>query len=114
MRSNILLWGSYAAILTSDFPQEFQLEVVKKFQQGVFPILVTTQILCRGIDIPNAEVVVNFDIPSNEHNVPDAKNYLYRVSRCGRFGLLTISKILFLQILLNIFLLFFKVNLALH
>ncbi len=43
----------------------------------------------RGIDVPEVDIVINFDIPqvSNEgYMEPDYSNYLHRIGRTGRFG----------------------------
>ncbi|XP_050299857.1 probable ATP-dependent RNA helicase DDX20 isoform X2 [Anthonomus grandis grandis] len=43
-------------------------------------ILVTTDLTARGIDVPNIDLVINYDIPCNAHT------YLHRMGRAGRFG----------------------------
>jgi len=46
-------------------------------------------VLARGIDVPEVDIVINFDIPvtSNEgYFEPDVSNYLHRIGRTGRFG----------------------------
>lgn len=51
--------------------------------------LLTTNLLARGIDIPEIELVINFDVPKyNAGGVfkPDHENYLHRIGRAGRFG----------------------------
>jgi translation initiation factor 4A len=54
--------------------------IMKSFRDGDSRILVSTDLLCRGIDVQQVSVVINYDIP---HNI---ENYLHRIGRSGRFG----------------------------
>jgi superfamily II DNA/RNA helicase len=55
-------------------------DIVKKFRSGENRILLTTDLLSRGIDIPEISLVVNYDLPISK------ENYIHRVGRSGRFG----------------------------
>lgn len=57
-----------------------RLEVVKDFRDGKTRILITTDLLSRGIDIPQVNLVINYDLP------PNKETYIHRIGRCGRFG----------------------------
>lgn len=51
--------------------------------------LISTNVLARGIDVPEVDLVINYDVPivndcGFKH--PDHANYLHRVGRTGRFG----------------------------
>jgi ATP-dependent RNA helicase DDX19/DBP5 len=51
--------------------------------------LITTNVLARGIDVPEVDLVINFDVPvinDAGYKHPDSANYLHRVGRTGRFG----------------------------
>ena len=50
------------------------------FRTGEINILVATDVLSRGIDIPEVAYVVNFDVPG------DAEDYIHRIGRTGRAG----------------------------
>jgi ATP-dependent RNA helicase RhlE len=50
------------------------------FKKGTQPVLIATDIAARGIDVPEVEVVVNYDLP----NVPEA--YVHRIGRTARAG----------------------------
>ena len=53
-------------------------------------MLITTNALARGVDVPAVAVVVNFDLPVNRignKTVADAETYLHRIGRCGNFTL---------------------------
>ena len=56
----------------------------------MFQVLITTNALARGVDIPAVAVVVNFDLPTKRGKsgkmVADEETYLHRIGRCGRFG----------------------------
>jgi ATP-dependent RNA helicase RhlE len=58
--------------------QEHREEVLEQFKTGKLSILVATDVTARGIDIPNIDFVINYDLPE----VPE--NYVHRVGRTGR------------------------------
>lgn len=60
--------------------QEERNEIVQEFRNGKTRILLTTDLLARGIDIPQVNLVINYDIP------PNKETYIHRIGRCGRFG----------------------------
>jgi len=64
----------------SKMTQEQRDEVVKEFRDGKTRLLLTTDLLARGIDIPQVNLVVNYDLP------PSKETYIHRIGRCGRFG----------------------------
>lgn len=61
---------------------------MKEFRDGVTRILVTTDLLSRGIDVPAVTLVINFDLPQSfvERGQIEYETYLHRVGRTGRFG----------------------------
>jgi translation initiation factor 4A len=52
------------------------------FRAGKTRVLISTNILARGIDVQGVGVVFNFDVTSFE----DKENYIHRIGRCARFG----------------------------
>jgi ATP-dependent RNA helicase RhlE len=58
--------------------QDDRLQVMEKFREGATRMLITTDVNARGIDIPDVDYVVNYDLP----DVPE--NYVHRVGRTGR------------------------------
>lgn len=73
------------------FPQERD-EVIDDFRSGRSKVLITTNVLARGIDIATVSMVVNYDIPTvYETREPDFQTYLHRIGRTGRFGRVGVS-----------------------
>ena len=50
------------------------------FKNGACRVLITSDLFARGIDVQQVSIVINFDIPKNEHT------YLHRIGRSGRWG----------------------------
>ena len=61
-------------------------KALKDFRSAASKILVTTNILSRGIDVPAVTLVVQYDMPVTRGNIFDPETYLHRVGRTGRFG----------------------------
>ncbi|MEJ8801082.1 DEAD/DEAH box helicase [Pontibacter sp. H249] len=58
--------------------QKDRQDVMHKFKKGEVKLLIATDVSARGIDIPNVEYVVNYDLPEQP------ENYVHRVGRTGR------------------------------
>ncbi|XP_014247726.1 eukaryotic initiation factor 4A-I-like [Cimex lectularius] len=54
--------------------------IMKAFRSGSSRVLITTDLLARGIDVQQVSLVINYDLPSNR------ENYIHRIGRGGRFG----------------------------
>jgi translation initiation factor 4A len=54
--------------------------VMREFRSGSSRVLISTDLLARGIDVQQVSLVINFDLP------PNMENYLHRIGRSGRFG----------------------------
>jgi len=54
--------------------------IMREFRSGSSRVLISTDLLARGIDVQQVSLVINFDLPSN------LENYLHRIGRSGRFG----------------------------
>jgi len=66
--------------LHGDMTQKDRDVVMKEFRSGSTRVLITTDILARGIDVQQVSLVINFDLPANR------ENYIHRIGRGGRFG----------------------------
>ena len=62
----------------SDLEQSEREQVLLEFRSQRLPILVATDILSRGIDIDNIEMVINYDVPN------DGEDYIHRIGRTAR------------------------------
>jgi len=67
-----------AKTLHGDKDQKERLYVLKQFREGILRILIATDVSARGIDIPDVEYVVNYDLPDK------VENYVHRIGRTGR------------------------------
>ncbi len=70
--------GIKAGEIHSDLEQEQREDVLIQYRSGRLPVLVATDILSRGIDIDNIDLVINFDVPH------DGEDYVHRIGRTAR------------------------------
>ena len=81
--------GYKATIIFGDMSSEERDEMIAKFRSGEVHVIITTNMLARGIDVPEVEIVINFDVPTMTiagKRQGDPENYLHRIGRTGRFG----------------------------
>jgi len=71
-------YGSEACIIHSNKSQNYRLRSVQQFDEGVNRILVTTDVMARGLDLERITHVINFDTPTYP------ENYMHRIGRTGR------------------------------
>ncbi|MGC9492663.1 DEAD/DEAH box helicase [Vibrio genomosp. F10] len=76
----LLARGFKAAALHGDIPQSQRERTVDNIKQGVIDILVATDVVARGLDVPRITHVFNYDIPF------DVESYIHRIGRTGRAG----------------------------
>lgn len=78
-----------ADILTGDFSDKERDMIIDNFRMGYSQALISTNVLARGIDVPEVDIVINFDVPFitvvGGYKEADFANYLHRVGRTGRF-----------------------------
>lgn len=60
--------------------QSVRTSTLDKFRQYKSRILITSDLMARGVDIENINLVINIDVPK------ECSTYLHRIGRCGRFG----------------------------
>ena len=68
------------SVIHSDMEQSRRKEIMRNFRTGESRVLISTDLLARGIDIQQVSLVINYDIPNNK------ENYLHRIGRSGRYG----------------------------
>merc|ERR1711998_270713 len=64
----------------ADLDQKERDVVMREFKAGASRVLISTDLLARGIDVQQVSLVLNFDLPTNR------ENYIHRIGRSGRFG----------------------------
>lgn len=61
--------------------------VIDQFRSGEAKVLITTNVLARGIDVQSVTMVINYDVPTMaDGRTADPETYLHRIGRTGRFG----------------------------
>lgn len=72
--------GYTAAALNGDIAQNQRERIVDQLKKGKIDILVATDVVARGLDVPRISHVFNYDIPQ------DNESYVHRIGRTGRAG----------------------------
>eukprot|EP00308_Calcidiscus_leptoporus_P009188 CAMPEP_0119357696 /NCGR_PEP_ID=MMETSP1334-20130426/6040_1 /TAXON_ID=127549 /ORGANISM="Calcidiscus leptoporus, Strain RCC1130" /LENGTH=464 /DNA_ID=CAMNT_0007372003 /DNA_START=13 /DNA_END=1407 /DNA_ORIENTATION=- len=73
-------YGVRAASLHGKQEREERVAVMRSFVGGQLPLIVSTEMGARGLDIPSLTHVVNLELPTDE------QHYVHRAGRCGRAG----------------------------
>jgi len=68
------------SVMHADLDQEQRNLVMREFRSGSSRVLISTDLLARGIDVQQVSLVVNYELPLS------TENYLHRIGRSGRFG----------------------------
>ena len=66
--------------LHGEMAQDVREVIMKEFRTGSSRVLITTDILARGIDVYQVSLVINYDMPISK------ETYIHRIGRTGRFG----------------------------
>lgn len=83
--------GYHSHIMFSKMAPAERDETIRKFRNTEINVLITTNMIARGIDVPETQLVINYDVPSQripggKEHMADPENYLHRIGRTGRFG----------------------------
>ena len=84
--------GHMVSILHGGMDIEDRDKVIDMFAQGKTRVLVTTNVLARGIDVMQVSLVINHDVPlhlratEDSEREPDTETYVHRIGRTARFG----------------------------
>ncbi|EDO15648.1 hypothetical protein Kpol_473p7 [Vanderwaltozyma polyspora DSM 70294] len=78
--------GHQVSILHGDLQSTERDRLIDDFREGRSKVLITTNVLARGIDIPTVSMVVNYDLPTSLNGQADPATYIHRIGRTGRFG----------------------------
>ena len=68
------------SMLHGEMDQKDRDTIMREFRTGSSRVLITTDLLARGIDVQQVSLVINYDLPTNR------ENYIHRIGRSGRFG----------------------------
>ena len=77
--------GVACEMLSGEVPQKKRLRALEQFREGVFPVLIATDVAGRGIHIEGVSHVINYNLPE------DPEDYVHRIGRTGRAGALGMS-----------------------
>ncbi|KAL2254241.1 DEAD-box ATP-dependent RNA helicase 3, chloroplastic [Sesamum indicum] len=78
---SLVLTNSIASeALHGDISQHQRERTLNGFRQGKFTVLVATDVAARGLDIPNVDLVVHYELPN------DPETFVHRSGRTGRAG----------------------------
>ncbi|KAE8353215.1 P-loop containing nucleoside triphosphate hydrolase protein [Aspergillus coremiiformis] len=88
--------GHTVASLTGGIEGSQRDAVIDQFRAGQAKVLITTNVLARGIDVSTVSMVINYDIPElhqpgTRERQADFQTYLHRIGRTGRFGRVGVS-----------------------
>ncbi|KAL8642251.1 MAG: hypothetical protein Q9228_001045 [Teloschistes exilis] len=86
--------GHQCACLTGEYEGRLRDTIIDAFRSGHAKVLITTNVLSRGIDVQSVSLVVNYDLPDmapTNHDRADTQTYLHRIGRTGRFGRVGVS-----------------------
>jgi ATP-dependent RNA helicase DDX19/DBP5 len=78
--------GHTASVIHGGMDPSERDRVIDDFRKGVSKVLISTNVLARGIDVLQVSLVINFDMPVTVDRNPDYETYLHRIGRTGRFG----------------------------
>ncbi|PAA76420.1 hypothetical protein BOX15_Mlig000514g2, partial [Macrostomum lignano] len=68
------------SFMHGEMEQAVRDRIMREFRSGSSRVLITTDLLARGIDVQQVSLVINYDLPTNR------ENYIHRIGRGGRFG----------------------------
>jgi len=71
-------FGSELCVIHSNKSQHYRLRSIEEFEAGIRRILLTTDVMARGLDLERISHVINFDTPAYP------ENYMHRIGRTGR------------------------------
>ncbi|MCU4675156.1 DEAD/DEAH box helicase [Catenovulum sp. 2E275] len=80
LAEHLLSKGFPAAALNGDMNQSDRERIVDQLKNGKVSILIATDVVARGLDVPRISHVINYDLPT------DAESYVHRIGRTGRAG----------------------------
>jgi len=77
--------GFSCSILHSGVENDERDRTMEAFRKQETNVLITTNVLARGVDVKNVCLVINYDVPMDREGKPDFETYLHRIGHMGRF-----------------------------
>lgn len=78
--------GHSVSLLHGDMEPSERDDVMERFRKRETKVLISTNVISRGIDVEAVTMVINYDVPLTQDRRPDFETYLHRIGRTGRFG----------------------------
>lgn len=72
--------GFPLSFIHGEMEPEERMRRMKDFRSGTVRVMISTDLLARGIDVQQVSLVINFELPGQR------ENYIHRIGRSGRFG----------------------------
>jgi superfamily II DNA/RNA helicase len=88
VKEQLCSWGFAAVYTSGQERQSARRSAIEAMRRGSARVLVSTDVVARGVDLPGCDLVVHLDVPRA------AATYLHRVGRAGRFGARGVSVLL--------------------
>jgi len=60
-------------------------ETIDQFRKGRDRVLISTNVIARGLDVLKVSLVINYDVPMDKDGQPDPETYLHRIGRSARW-----------------------------
>ncbi|KAJ4843556.1 hypothetical protein Tsubulata_007975 [Turnera subulata] len=89
LHKSLMDFGYYVTTLHGALEHGDRDKIVKEFKDGLTKVLICTDVLARGFDQQQVNLVINYDLPvkhGTSDSDPDYEVYLHRIGRAGRFG----------------------------
>jgi ATP-dependent RNA helicase DDX19/DBP5 len=86
MKARLNQNGFRAEVINGDLTKDQRRDIVKQFREGKFKVLVGTDAIARGLDIPQVFLVICLTVPKTFGDTPGETLYQHRAGRSGRFG----------------------------
>jgi superfamily II DNA/RNA helicase len=72
--------GFPLSVIHGEMDVEERKNRMRDFRTGTVRVMISTDMLARGIDVQQVSLVINYELPSQK------ENYIHRIGRAGRFG----------------------------
>ncbi|OAY75624.1 DEAD-box ATP-dependent RNA helicase 38 [Ananas comosus] len=87
LHNSLVKEGYECTSIQGALKQEDRDRIIREFKEGYTKVLITTDLLARGFDQAQVNLVINYDLPIKYGTrEPDYEVYLHRIGRAGRFG----------------------------